>query len=136
MRTFLATAATLLALGACSSDSTGISEDELVGTWTATEFTVTSAAMSADLIEEGGTFTAVFNADGSGQQTTNYEGDNDSFSVQWDLDGDELVIDGDERYEYDLNGDTLSLTGTGTFDLDDDGTEEDVTFDIVLERAS
>ena len=136
MRTFLATAATIVALGACSSDSTGVPDEDFVGTWVASEFTVTSADMSADLIEEGGTLTIVFNADGSGQQTTNYEGDNDSFSVQWDLDGDELVIDGEERYEYDLNGDTMSLTGTGTFDLDDDGTEEHVTFDIVLERAT
>lgn len=118
-----------LALSACSDDSTGPAElQPLVGTWQATELTLTNQAnpeTSVDLIEQGATFTLSILATGqysaslvifgqanqevgtvsvSGNRITIAPNGGSSTTGTWVLQGNTVTVDGDTEFDFNFDG--------------------------------
>ena len=118
-----------LVLGACSDDGTGPAElQPLVGTWQATELTLTNLAnpdTSVDLIEQGATFTLSILATGqysaslvifgqpsqevgsvsvSGNQITIAPNGGSSTTGTWILQGNTVIVDGDTEFDFNVDG--------------------------------
>jgi hypothetical protein len=118
-----------LALTACSDDGTGPAElQPLVGTWQATELTLTNQAnpgTSVDLIEQGATFTLSILATGqysaslvifgqanqevgtvsvSGNQITITPNVGSSTTGTWTLQGNTVIVDGDTEFDFNFDG--------------------------------
>lgn len=132
----LAAGAMALAVAACS-DSTGITVEDLVGTWEATEIVFTSTAdpsESVDAIDLGASLTVTINS--AGTVTTvfdNGQGGTDTDSGTLSVDGSTLTI-GSDTFEAERSGDVLTLTGAVDFDFDEDGSDDPATVVVRLER--
>ncbi len=145
MRLSNMTAVPLVALLALAcGDATGISPDELAGTWTATSFVFTNpanAAESVDMIALGASFTLTIRAD-STFTTTLVEpdgtGDVDSGTV--DVTGSVLTIaesgeGSPTAYNAVRSGDDMTLTTSDEdFDFDGDAIEDLANLRIELHR--
>lgn len=132
----LAAGAMALAVAACS-DSTGITVEDLVGTWEATEIVFTSTAdpsESVDAIDLEASLTVTINS--AGTVTTvfdNGQGGTDTDSGTLSVDGSTLTI-GSDTFEAERSGDVLTLTGAVDFDFDEDGSDDPATVVVRLER--
>lgn len=133
----LLTAGALVAAVACG-DSTGITAEDLAGTWEATEIVFTNQANtseSVDLVDLGASLTVTVEA--SGTVTAVFDdgqGGTDSDSGTLGVDGSTLTIGGD-TFEADRSGDQLTLTdATSEYDFDDDGSDDPATLVIRLVR--
>jgi hypothetical protein len=118
-----------LILGACSDDGTGPAElQPLVGTWRATELTLTNLAnpdTSVDLIEQGATFTlsilatgqysaslVIFGQPGQEVGTVSVSGNRITIAPNggspttgtWTLQGNTLIVDGDTEFDFNVDG--------------------------------
>jgi hypothetical protein len=139
MRTWHRILATAVAAGAVAcGDSTGITPEDLAGTWEATEIVFTNQANtseSVDLVDLGASLTVTVNA--SGAVSTVFDdgqGGTDSDSGTLSVDGTTLTIGG-ETFEAERSGDNLTLTdATAEYDFDDDGSDDDATLVIRLVR--
>jgi hypothetical protein len=131
-------AAVVVAGAVACGDSTGITPEDLAGTWEATEMVFTNQANtseSVDLIELGASLTVTVNA--SGTVSTVFDdgqGGTDSDSGTMSVDGSTITI-GSDTYEADRSGDELTLTdATSEFDFDEDGSDDAATLVIRLVR--
>jgi len=136
-RRMLAVGTVVAALVACG-DSTGITAEDLAGTWEATEIVFTNQANtseSVDVVDLGASLTVTVSA--SGTVSTVFDdgqGGTDSDSGTLSVDGSTLTIGG-ETFEAERSGDELTLTdATNEFDFDDDGTDEAANLVIRLVR--
>jgi hypothetical protein len=122
---------------AACSDSTGITVEDLVGTWEATEIVFTSTAdpsESVDAIDLAASLTVTINS--AGTVTTvfdNGQGGTDTDSGTLSVDGSTLTI-GSDTFEAERSGDVLTLTGAVDFDFDEDGSDDPATVVVRLER--
>ncbi len=138
----------VLLLASCGDDddTTGPINNNLTGTWDATEIQLTSLAdpgTVVELISQGANGRLVLQADGGfglsigipGEPTEFGNGDwgaNDVLTLSFG-EGD---IEGTWQFDIDLSGDTLRLTGADTeWDFDDDGTEDPAKLDLTLSRG-
>lgn len=149
MRTLSTTvlAAALVVGCSDSTDPGNVSEDDLAGVWTATQFLLTSTAdpaVTVDMIALGGAFTLTINADGTYSEAGLFPGNPpevESGSGTYVIQGSNLILtENDDPVPFTvafvLSGNTLTLTSTDeTFDFDDDGVEEAATLDMVLTRS-
>jgi hypothetical protein len=129
--------AAVAVLVACG-DSTGITAEDLEGTWEASEIVFTNSANpseTVDLIDIGASLTVTVSASGTVSTVfDNGEGGTDSDSGTLGVDGTTLTIGGD-TFEAERSGDVLTLTdATSEFDFDEDGTDEPATLVVVLVR--
>ena len=130
-----------------STDPGNVSEDDLAGVWTATQFLLTSTAdpsVTVDMIALGGTFALTINADGTYSETGVFPGNPpevESGTGTYVIQGSNLILTEDDdplpfTVAFVLSGNTLTLTSTDeTFDFDDNGVEEAATLDMVLTRS-
>ncbi len=130
-----------------STDPGNVSEDDLAGVWTATQFLFTSTAdpnVTLDMISQGGTFSLTINADGTYSEAGVFGGNPrevENGSGTYVIQGTNLMLTEDEDPEpftvaFVLSGNTLTLSATDeTFDFDEDGVEEAATLEIVLTRG-
>ena len=132
----LAAGAMVVAVAACG-DSTGITVEDLVGTWEATEIVFTNSANpseSVDVVDLGASLTVTINSAGTVSTVfDDGQGGTDSDSGTLSVDGSTLTIGG-ETFEAERSGDVLILTGEDQWDFDEDGTEEPATLTIRLVR--
>ncbi len=149
MRTLSTTvlAAALVVGCSDSTDPGNVSEDDLAGVWSATQFLLTSTAdptVTVDRISQDGWFTLTINADGTWSEEGEFPGDPpkvESGSGTYVIQGSNLVLTEDDDPEpftlaFVLSGNTLTLTSTDEpFDFDEDGVEEAGTLEIVLTRS-
>ena len=132
----LAAGAMVVAVAACS-DSTGITVEDLVGTWEATEIVFTNSANpseTVDGIDLGVSLTVTINS--AGTVTTVFDdgqGGTDTDSGTLSVDGSTLTI-GSDTFEAERSGDVLTLTGDVEFDFDEDGSDDPASVLIRLER--
>ena len=95
----LAVTGALLLGAACSddddSDPTGPTVAQVAGTYTATRLTATSALGTDDVLQAGGSLTAVFNANGTvtGNAKIPSQGVDQNFAGQWKIDDGEVEIE-------------------------------------------
>jgi hypothetical protein len=111
---------------ACGSD---VAEDDLVGTWNATEFVFSNfddPVMDFDVIGEGGAVTIVIRADGTYTATFTFpESEPEVDNGTWELSGSVLTFDAGTADETDfdvsLSGNTLTIYSDdiGEFDFGD-----------------
>ncbi len=151
MRT-LSTTVLAAALVVGCNDSTdpdpgNVSQDDLAGVWTATQFLLTSTddpAMSVDMIALGATFTLTINADGTYSEAGLFPGNPpevENGSGTYVIQGTNIILtetDDPEPFTvaFVLSGNTLTLTSTDeTFDFDDDGVEDAATLEMILTRS-
>ncbi len=143
MRRFtVATLVLLLAL-ACG-DSTGISPEQLAGTWTATEYVFTNQAnssQSVDWIPLGASFTLTIRADSTFTATLGeLDGTVDTNTGTVSVVDNVFTIARSGQgsptpFIAVRDGDVLTLTTTDEdFDFDGDGTDEPASLRIVLRR--
>jgi hypothetical protein len=137
IRRVMTVAALVAGLAACG-DSTGLTPEDLAGTWDATEMVFTNqadASESVDIIEDGASLTVTVNAAGTVSAVfDDGQGGTDSDSGTLGVDGSTLTIGG-ETYSAARSGDDLTLTdSTSEFDFDDDGSDEAATLVIRLVR--
>ena len=126
-------------LATACGESTGVTVQDLEGTWNATLYQYTdnaNAASQVDLIAfQGASFTMTVTADGT--VSTLFDdgvGGTSSNSGTISSDGTTVTISGD-AYEAQRSGDALTLTdATTTYDIDDDGSAEPATLVIRLTR--
>ncbi len=130
-----------------STDPGNVSENDLVGVWTATQFLFTSTAdptVAVDRISQGGWFTLTFNADGTYSEAGEFPGNPtkvENGSGTYVIQGTNLILteDGEpvsSTVAFVLSGNTLTLNITDeSFDFDDDGVEEAATLEMVLTRS-
>ncbi|HEX9632829.1 MAG TPA: hypothetical protein VGA02_10225 [Gemmatimonadales bacterium] len=132
----LAAGAMVVAVAACG-DSTGITVEDLVGTWEATEIVFTNSANtseSVDVIDLGASLTVTINSAGTVSTVfDDGQGGTDSDSGTLSVDGSTLTVGG-ETFEAERSGDVLILTGDGEWDFDEDGTDDPATLTIRLVR--
>jgi len=116
----------LIGLGVSCSDK--VTEESLVGTWTASQFVFTEIGNSAtefDVIAVGGAVTLVIRANNTYSITFTLPGSSpDSSDGTWALSGDVLTLDegtADETaLDVSLSGSTLTIrTSDVTFDFGD-----------------
>lgn len=129
---------TLVAAATACGDSTGITVEDLVGTWEASEILFTNAANSSqrvDLIDLGASLTVTVNASGTVSTLFNDgQGGTDSDAGTLGTDATTLTI-GSETYQAERSGDELTLSdATSEYDFDEDGTDDPATLVIVLIR--
>jgi hypothetical protein len=117
-------------------DSTGVTLEDLVGTWQAQSYTFSDATTSVDLVatqgasftltvQEGGTVSTVFD-NGIGGTSSN--------SGTFSADGSTLTLAGD-TFTATRAGNSLTLVdATSEYDLDDDGSADPATLTIQLQR--
>lgn len=126
-------------LATACGDSTGVTVEDLVGSWEAALYRYTdnaTATQQVDLIAtQGASFTMTVAA--SGTVSTLFDdgqGGTSSDSGTLSADGTTLTIAGD-AYEAQRSGDVLTLTdATSAYDFDDNGSDEPATLVIRLER--
>ena len=132
----LAAGAMVVAVAACG-DSTGITVEDLVGTWEATEIVFTNSANtseSVDVIDLGASLTVTINSAGTVSTVfDDGQGGTDSDSGTLSVDGSTLTVGG-ETFEAERSGDVLILTGEDQWDFDEDGTDDPATLTIRLVR--
>jgi hypothetical protein len=126
-----------LVASACG-DSTGVTVEDLVGTWNATMYRYTdnaNAAQQIDLIAQGASFTMTVTAGGTVSTLfDDGQGGTSSDSGTLSPDGTTLTIAGN-AYEAQRSGDVLTLTDeTSAYDIDDNGSDESATLVIRLAR--
>lgn len=137
--------AAVTAFAAGCDNTTGITVDDLVGTWNATKFEYTSAASSAikfDMIQNGGGLTITVSAGGAYSGTVTLPGGlgTDNISGTFTIVDDTTLTRAEtgetpENYNFSLVGDTFTFTDTTEeFDFDFDGVDEDATLTVVLVR--
>ena len=143
LRDMIAAPLVALLTMACGS-STGISPDDLAGTWTATNFVFTSPANSAqsvDVIPLGVSFTLTIRADSTFTSTLvepDGTGDTDSGTV--DVTGSILTVaesgqGSPTSFTAVRGGDDMTLTTSDEdYDFDGDGTDELANLRIELHR--
>lgn len=142
-----ATLPLLLAAGAAATacgDATGISLDDLAGTWNASkfEFTPQTGGASFDIIANGGAFTITVQATGRYTGQISFLGSTDNFSGTIAIRNDSLVITDDDEpndpvvFAQTLSGNVLTITTRDAeFDFPPpDGTDDPATLVIVLIR--
>jgi len=127
----------LAGLAGCG-DSTGITAEDLAGTWEAAQITFTSnanAAESVELVALGASLTVTVTA--SGTVSTVFDdgqGGTDSDSGTLGSDGTTLTIGGDS-FQAVRSGNRLTLTDAdNAWDFDEDGSDESATLVVRLER--
>jgi hypothetical protein len=109
----LAFTGALLLGAACSDDDdndpTGPTVSEVAGTYAATRHTATTALGTEDILQAGGSLTAVFNANGTvtGNATIPSEGLDQDFAGEWKIDDGEVEI---EEVSADLFFEDLKFT--------------------------
>jgi hypothetical protein len=140
---FGALAITVIATIGCS-DTTGVSVEDLTGTWLATQFTFTNpanAAESFDLIAAGGTLSLTVDATGDYTATFVEPGSApDVTTGTISVEGDIVTISESGQgsptpYAASRSGDTLTLTtDEEEYDFDDDGTDDLASLRIVFSR--
>ena len=143
MKTQLTVSAMALILMSACSEATGVTTDELAGTWTATSLVFTSVVdseLTADLADEGATLTIAFDADGSFTLTFTMpqeedEVDTGTYTAVGNIltlsDSIELTTD---EYSVARDGDTMTLTADDVFEFTAGEGEEDATLVITLTR--
>lgn len=136
VKCFLAGAA-IAALGACEG-ATDITVENLLGTWNATAYVYSqvNGSEQVDLIaSDGASFTMTVEADGTTTSSfDNGQGSTSTDSGSFNVEGTTLTLGG-VAYTASLNGDRLTLTADGLqYDVDGDGTEEEATLTITLQR--
>jgi hypothetical protein len=126
-----------LAAAVACADTTGVSVDDLEGTWNATAFEFTdqtNTSQQVDLISLGATYTLTIESPNAVSSVFIFEGNTDSNSNNFTISRDTLVANGD-TFIVDLTGDVLLLTNLGeAFDFDDDGSDDPATLRIELVR--
>lgn len=144
-RRLLVTALALtLGIGAACSDDEGITIADLVGTWDATQFTLSNpnGVQSLDLIAAGGSFTLTVAANGSFTGEQSLLGQTDTFAGTIVLTGNNTMtlVDATDPSDetdlmYTLNGDQLAITSTDiTFDWDGNDVDDPAELEAVLQR--
>lgn len=132
----LAAGAMVVAVAACG-DSTGITVEDLVGTWEATEIVFTNSANtseSVDVIDLGASLTVTINSAGTVSTVfDDGQGGTDSDSGTLSVDGSTLTVGGD-TFAAERSGNVLILTGEDQWDFDEDGTDDPATLTIRLVR--
>ena len=130
-----------------STDPGNVSENDLAGVWTATQFLLTSTAdptVTVDMISQGGTFSLTINADGTFFEAGLFPGNPpkvENGSGTYVIQGTNLILtEADDPVPFVLafvlSGNTLTLSSTDeTFDFDGDGVEEAATLEMVLTRS-
>ncbi len=137
LKALVAIAITTLATTACG-DSTGVTAEDLVGTWNATLYQYTSSANAGelvDLIALGASSEMTVAADGTVSTLfDDGQGGTSSDSGTLSVDGGTLTIAGN-AFEADRSGDVLTLTDeTNLYDFDDDGSDDAATLMIRMVR--
>jgi hypothetical protein len=116
----------------------------LAGTWNGTKFEFTNKADPAqtfDLIAEGGTLTLTIASDGRYTGQMVMPGETDNISGTLEVQGTNLIMNDDAEpgdpdvMAFTLAATTLTLRFDESFDFDGDGTDEDASVEIVLERG-
>jgi hypothetical protein len=112
----------LIGIGLACSDSTGVTETDLVGTWSATAFKFSDfgdPVMDFDVIGMGGSVTASFVADGTYQIVMTAIG---TETGTWSLQGSDVLLlatgADTTRLDVSLSGTTLTISSNDlTFDF-------------------
>lgn len=138
-----ALAVMLMGIVACS-ESTGVSVDDLAGTWSATQFLFTNpanAAQTYDMIAAGGSLSLTVQPNGDYSATMTVPGNApEAFTGTISVEGDILTLaesghGSPTPYNASRSGNTLTLTTDDElFDFDEDGTEELASLRLVLVR--
>ena len=146
LRTLVAPLLAVTVVAGCGDSNgpgTEATINALAGTWNATSLVFTNNANSSetfDLIADGGSFSITFTAAGGFSGSSTFEGDTDTFSGTFEVQGSNLIISetgesGPETIAFTRSGNTLTLTLDDEFDFDDDGFDEPATLVIVLQRS-
>ena len=130
---FLTVLICCLALIACEDDTDDVTlNDEVLGDWSITNMgEFANADCSGDLdytgwglaVAFGITMDYTFNADGTADVSTTVFGMTDTETVSWEIDGDQLCIEG-ECATVDLSGDTFTIGASEDAYCEDDMGEE------------
>ncbi|MBL8986598.1 MAG: hypothetical protein JNJ80_10025 [Gemmatimonadetes bacterium] len=130
--------------GACGShEPSGPSNDEIFGTWHATqvEYVSTTGGQRVDLIARGGSAVLVLGSDMSG--TYSYQPPGGSVELRtftWSRDGENITWlygpGNDDNFKLSTTGGLLrfSHNGTKAFDCDGDGTQEPAAWTLTFAR--
>ena len=139
-RTLLGVA--LVTLGACGSDATGVVIDDLVGTWSATSFVITSVAdpsISGDALQGGISLTLDIMADGSFVSTISQQGQQDEVATGTiDLNGNKITLNLQAEVDHgtvSVNGDMMTIKLTSGLTEDFGNGQEAATAVIKLTRT-
>ncbi len=138
-------AATLgVALALACGDSTGVTVEDLTGTWVATEIVFTNpanASQSVDLIDQGATFTLTVRSDSTFTTVITEPGEPiETRTGDVSSNGDTLTVaesgqGSPTEFLASRSGDTLTLTTSDEeFDFDGDEAEDPANLRIVLRR--
>ena len=119
-------------------ESTGITVQELVGDWNATQYQYTdnaNPAQQVDLIGQGASFTMSVTADGRASTLfDDGQGSTSSDDGTLSPDGHTVTIAG-RAFDAQRSGDVLTLTDAANFyDFDSDGSDESATLVIRMLR--
>ena len=122
-------------VGGCG-DSTGVTLEDLVGTWEAQTYTFSDGTRSVDLVAtQGASFTVTVAVGGA--VTTVFDdgvGGTSSDSGEFSADGNALTLVG-ETFSATRSGNSLTLVdATAEHDLDGDGSDDPATLTIQLQR--
>ena len=119
-------------------DSTGITAQDLEGTWNATQIVYTNSANtseSVNIVPMGASFSMTVTS--SGAVSTVFidgQGGTSSNSGTLSSDGSTLTLAGD-TFQADRSGDQLTLTDANSeYDFDNDGSDDPATLVIQLTR--
>lgn len=139
----LTTGAMALILISACSDATGVTEDDLAGTWTASSMVFTSVEnheLTADVIADGASLVLTLGADGTFSVVLNFPGEPvEDDTGTYTVTGSTLVFSDSVESTTDTftiarDGDTMTLTlSDEVFDFVD-GVEEAATLVITLTR--
>jgi hypothetical protein len=106
------------ALTLACSDSSGVTEENIVGTWNATEFVFSDfedPVTDFDVLAEGGTVEMEIRANGTFTLTINFGFGAETTDGTWELQGDDLLILTEEgttddiQFEVSLSDTTLTV---------------------------
>lgn len=119
-------------------DATGLTAEDLEGTWNATQIVYTNqanASESVDIVPLGGSFTMTVTSDGSVSTVfDDGEGSTNSNSGTFSSTQATLTVAG-EVFQAVRSGDQLTLTNSDSaYDFDDDGSDDPATLVIRLTR--
>lgn len=122
------------------SDGTGVEEDDLVGTWDATQLEFTEKANvdhRVDLIANGWTFAITLDQDGTYDAILDApDGPPEAITGVWEATIDVFRMKDDtepwwQEFDLSLSGTTLTLTG-GDLNFDFGGGDVEASLDMVL----